>query len=264
MAAVDDELADHITTGSELDPEDTETREDWYERGKTLLRACGADADLQKRFAKLSWEYRPGVYFAGQDTSDWPRYSREIRASSMKDAVRLLTAAADERRLTGGDVTDLNSANAGQSLDQEVFIVYGHDHAFRSEVEIFLAKVTGSQPVVFDREPSHGSETVIEKLERLGMRAGFAVVLMTPDDVGGTRTAGPSEGRARQNVLIELGWFAGRLGRSRVRIVRHPDAAIPSDLSGVLYTSTDGNWQTELAKDLSAAGIRVNLNALLG
>lgn len=264
MATIDAELARHIASGADLDPEDTDAREDWYERGKTLLRACSAASDLQERFDDLPWTYSPGIYFSGQDTSSWARYSREIRATSMKDAVRLLTAAADERRLIADEAEVAGLISNASSAAQEIFMVYGHDHSFRSEVEMFLAKITGVQPVIFDREPSHGSETVIEKLERLGGRAGFAVVLMTPDDVGSTRNAASVEGRARQNVLIELGWFAGRLGRSRVRIVRHPDASIPSDLSGILYTSTSGNWQTELAKDLSMAGLTVNLNALLG
>ena len=260
MTDIAGEIDAHIASGLGLDPEARELREDWYERGATLLRAIRADSDLQKRYGELAWKYSPGVYFSGQDTSDWPRRSVNVRAASMKEAIRILGAAAEEHRLVNGPATTPAAAVCDSS---RVFIVYGHDHALRGEVERFLRAVTGHSPIVFDNESSLGSETIIEKLERLGDRAAFAVVLMTPDDVASSGADSGSEMRVRQNVLIELGWFAGRIGRGRVRILRHPNAAMPSDLHGVLYTSTDSNWKTGLAKDMRAAGLTVDLNALL-
>ena len=260
--AVVDVIDRHIDAASSIDPEDIEARRDWIERGKTVLRVVDAAQELQERFDALPWEFNPIVYFYGQDTSDWPARSVQIRKNSMTEATRILTAAADEYRLRSPLSAAGNDVSNPEDVADEIFIVYGHDHAFRGEVEMFLAAITGKQPIVFDKEPSHGSETVIEKLERLGARAGFAVVLMTADDIA-EGAGGIEERRARQNVLIELGWFAGRLGRSRVRIVRQSEASMPSDLGGILYTASEGNWQTELAKDLKAAGLRVDMNNLL-
>lgn len=131
------------------------------------------------------------------------------------------------------------------------------------EVRDFVARVTDTEPTIFDEQAALGSETVIEKLERLGSGTGFAIALMTADDVGSATGDDALLGRARQNVLIELGWFLGRLGRERVRIIRDVNAEMPSDFGGILYTSTAGNWKTELAGDLKAAGLPVDLNAAL-
>ena len=251
------QLEAHIADGKTLDPEDEDGRLDWLQRTKSLLRVIGAHDDLMTSLNELEWAYYPMVYVDGQDRSGWPARSRQIRADSMREAIRIASAALDEHTLVYGSGGQAQSSSEfGGAV--EVFIVHGHDHALRAEVASFLSSVLGRHPIVFDKEPSAGSETVIEKLERLGERAGFAVVLMTPDD-----DVGDSEKRARQNVLIELGWFSGRLGRDRVRIIRHPDAQMPSDLGGILYTTTQGNWQTELGRDLKAAGLEIDMNAVL-
>ncbi len=68
--------------------------------------------------------------------------------------------------------------------------------------------------------------------------------------------------RARQNVVLEHGFFIGQLGRENVVALYEKVVELPSDLSGVLYKSVDGNWHTELAAELQAAGFAVDLNKL--
>jgi predicted nucleotide-binding protein len=96
---------------------------------------------------------------------------------------------------------------------------------------------------------------------------GFAVVLLTGDDRGGSATAKDDqlELRARQNVILELGFFLGRLGRSRVCALHRDGVEIPSDYSGVLYVKLDqqGDWRLQLAKELKAAGFPVDMNMAL-
>lgn len=76
----------------------------------------------------------------------------------------------------------------------------------------------------------------------------FAVVSMTPDDIV---TKPSSVTRARQNVIFELGYFAGKLGRGRTCVFRKGDFEIPSDLYGVLYIDLDnGGWKVELPRSL--------------
>jgi predicted nucleotide-binding protein len=67
------------------------------------------------------------------------------------------------------------------------------------------------QAIILREQPDAG-RTVIEKFEDCAREVGFAVVLLTPDDL-----AGPADGplvrtQARQNVIFELGYFAGKLG----------------------------------------------------
>ncbi len=89
----------------------------------------------------------------------------------------------------------------------------------------------------------------------------FAVVLLTPDDMGGSRLGGQGP-RARQNVILELGYFIGKLGRSRVCALHVGGVELPSDIHGVLYLPADATekWKIDLAREISAAGITVDLN----
>jgi predicted nucleotide-binding protein len=70
--------------------------------------------------------------------------------------------------------------------------------------------------------------------------------------------------RARQNVILELGYFIGTLGRERVAAIYQQDVEIPSDYGGVLFIPHDeaGSWQLQLAKEIKAAGVKIDLNKL--
>ena len=82
---------------------------------------------------------------------------------------------------------------------------------------------------------------------------------MTPDDVG-SANHGTLRPRARQNVLLELGYFVGRLGRSHVCALKRGEVEIPSDWQGVVNTEFDahGGWRRALAKELEAAGYKID------
>jgi predicted nucleotide-binding protein len=113
-------------------------------------------------------------------------------------------------------------------------------------------------PVILHEQP-HAGRTIIEKFEDHGGSAGFAVVLVTPDDVGGP-DRDHLRPRARQNVIGEMFWFAGRLGRKRVCVLVKGDVEMPSDIAGVGYAIMDdhGAWKSVLLKELDAAGYSVD------
>jgi Predicted nucleotide-binding protein containing TIR-like domain len=93
-------------------------------------------------------------------------------------------------------------------------------------------------------ERPNGSETIVEKFETHAGAAGFAVVVLTPGDEGGP-AGGQLRPRARQNVVGEMFWFVGKLGRKRVCTLRKGDVEIPSDFVGLVYTDMDerGAWK---------------------
>lgn len=99
---------------------------------------------------------------------------------------------------------------------RRIFVVHGHNEAARETVARFLERV-GFEPVILHEQPNKG-RTIIEKFESYA-DVGFAVVLLTADDVGGRDSVeGASlKARARQNVILELGYFLGKLGRARLR-----------------------------------------------
>lgn len=93
---------------------------------------------------------------------------------------------------------------------------------------------------------------------------GFAVVLLTPDDEGCAR-GGIPEPRARQNVLLELGYFIGHLGREKVCALKRGALEIPSDFAGVVWEAMDSNggWNRALARELEAAGHSIDWNKVM-
>lgn len=112
-------------------------------------------------------------------------------------------------------------------------------------------------------EQANQVRTIIEKIEAHG-DVGFAVVLLTPDDVGGT-TADSLRPRARQNVLLELGYFIAQLGRARVCTLAKGDLEIPTDFAGVVWEPLDdrGAWKTALARELTATGYAIDWNKVM-
>jgi predicted nucleotide-binding protein len=140
-------------------------------------------------------------------------------------------------------------------LSNKIFVVHGHDIAAKEAVARFLGKVE-LDAIILNEQPDRGL-TIIEKFESHAAQVAFAVVLLTPDDLGAQAAAQSQNARARQNVIFELGYFVGKLGRGRVCLLCKGDVEIPSDLYGVIYTDMDAadGWKLKLAKELKAAGL---------
>ncbi|NRQ42121.1 nucleotide-binding protein [Rheinheimera sp. YQF-2] len=147
------------------------------------------------------------------------------------------------------------------TLDK-VFLVHGHDEAAVQQVARSLEKL-GLEVIILHEQINEG-KTIIEKFEHFSKKTGFAVVLMTPDDVGGVNSQNLSH-RARQNVVLELGYFVGLFGRDRVFILKKENVEIPSDYMGVVYTSMDvnGGWKLSLAKEIHNAGLLIDLSKVV-
>lgn len=147
----------------------------------------------------------------------------------------------------------------------EVFVVHGHDEAMKQEVARVVERL-GLKPIILHEQPDR-SRTVIEKFVDYS-NVGFAIVLLSPDDIGRGKSQTPDEvkPRARQNVILELGFFIGRLGREKVIAIHRstPGFDMPSDYSGVLFKQfdPDGAWRIELVRELRAAGYDVDANRL--
>lgn len=177
--------------------------------------------------------------------------------SNMNSLVELLTT---ESELQSTGVVRLKSEIRGH----RIFLVHGHDDSALKGTARFLEKL--DQEIIILREQPNCGRTIIEKFEQ-NANVGFAVVLLTGDDRGGTVETlwDEQKPRARQNVIFEMGYFIGRLGRDRVCILYSPGVEIPSDYSGVLYLPLDerGAWRLELAKELKAAGLSIDMNNAL-
>jgi predicted nucleotide-binding protein len=123
----------------------------------------------------------------------------------------------------------------------------------------------GLDPVVFD-EPPTGGRSAVEQLEHLAGGISYAIVVLTPDDFGGSSTlAEQTSRRARQNVIFELGYFAAKLGRGRVCALLRGEVEIPSDYQGVQYVAMDESdaWHVKVAREMRAAGLAVDTTKLI-
>ncbi|MEX0656111.1 MAG: nucleotide-binding protein [Nitrosopumilaceae archaeon] len=154
----------------------------------------------------------------------------------------------------------------------KVFVVHGRDEEAKQTVARFLSKLK-LQLIILHEQASKG-KTIIEKFEHYS-DVGFAVVLLTPDDRGClemdfekhnelTDKVKQLKSRGRQNVILELGFFFAKLGRQNVVVLVKPDVEKPSDVDGIVYIPFDSgnNWQSDLIKELKAAGINVDANSL--
>jgi predicted nucleotide-binding protein len=143
-----------------------------------------------------------------------------------------------------------------------VFIVHGHEEAPRETVARFIASI-GFEPIILHEQANQGM-TIPEKLIA-NANVGFAVVVLTPDDVGRIKTETKDKPRARQNVILELGYFIGKLGRDRVFALLKGEIEMPSDYMGVVYTPFDdgGGWRQGLARELRKAGYEIDWNKVM-
>ena len=139
---------------------------------------------------------------------------------------------------------------------KNVFIVHGHDDNARLELTRFLKEDLEVNPIILQEEVNVSVETIISKFERLASDCGVALVLFTPDDEANGKY------RARQNVILELGYFLGKFQDSRDRkiaIIKKGDIEIPSDISGVLYLEFFKNIREvfyDLRKQFEAWGVK--------
>ena len=143
--------------------------------------------------------------------------------------------------------------------NNKVFIVHGHDNGLKETVARLVENL-GLEAIIL-HEKANGGKTIIEKLEA-NSDVSFAIVLLTSDDVGRAKSEDTLKDRARQNVIAELGYFMGKLGRDKVCPLYVRGVEIPTDFMGVSYVECDNGvgWKYTLGRELKEAGLTVNLN----
>ena len=174
---------------------------------------------------------------------------RTVYSKPVAEAIEILEEAPPET-VEGGE------AASSKPPGDKVFVVHGHDEEALTGVKGFLDKA-GLESIVLRDEPNRG-QTIIEKFLEYSEEVGFAIVLLTPDDIGGGSSDSYEElrPRARQNVIFELGFFIGKLGRERVCALFRQGVEIPSDYKGVLFVEFNerGKWQEEMIREMRGAG----------
>lgn len=226
-------------------------QEKWAKVTIDLLKSLFADLSIDNEFGSVDILYFP--------QADRPK----LLAGWMTARIHHLESIINRLPVSPlGDKREEAKAAPAPSKQQskDIFIVHGHDEAAQHEVARFIEQL-GLRAIILHEKPDE-DRTIIEKVEHHS-NVGFAVILLTPDDVGHPKdTPSESKPRPRQNVVLELGYFIGILGRSRVCALLKGDIEIPTNYVGVPYKPMDnaGAWKYDLAREIKEAGIDVDPN----
>lgn len=227
----------------------------WRQRTEVVLRNIVGDVNpLYASFTAIHYSMLAFSTNTPQSSFD------QARMRGVRQAIAVLEAAKTEIELTGGMP---EAASGAPAIGSSVFIVHGRNEARKHEVARFLRNSTSREPVIL-HEQSNGGRTVIEKFEEHASDAAYAVVIATGDDQGRAASEANDQPRARQNVVFELGFFFGALGRAKVALLYEEGVERPSDIEGLVHIALDetGAWKMHLARELDAAGVGIDWTSL--
>lgn len=222
---------------------------------KTFIRnAISKDSIWINRIGQISWSLHA-----------WSSYTPESSFAKAWESGKTEFIGVLNSIISEIELFDEQPADSKIGIkSNKVFVVHGHNDTMKLAVARIIEKL-GLEPIILHEQPNKG-RTIIEKLERLSQDVSFAVVLLSADD-----KMDDGKYRARQNVVLELGYFISKLGRENVVALYDISSGtelldIPSDISGVLYEpydKPDGSWRYEVVQELQAAGFSVDANSLL-
>lgn len=216
---------------------------------------------LIKLFGKDSYEYenfRKTSFSLSCITSSTPRSSFITACShGLKTTKKIFAAYLEEFEEEGSESNEVNIIKSKHNYSK-VFVVHGHDGELRESVARLLEK-QNITPVILNEQANQG-KTIIEKFENYS-DVTCAICLFTSDDQGKANSENKYKKRARQNVVFEAGYFIGKLGRENVIVIADENVEIPSDMSGMVYSSRN-EWRFSVLKELRTIGFSIDYNKL--
>lgn len=213
------------------------------------------DNDYKKEYENA---YYMGNMFGSDDIVKDEKKTIKLKIEKLESIIERLSIIPDEKQ----GILEITPQDKS-SISNKIFIVHGHDSAIKEATARTLTKL-GLEPIIL-HEQADGGRTIIEKFEENSSEVGFAVILLTADDDGKAKKETSYKSRARQNVVFEMGYFVGRLGRNRVFLLLAEGVEKPGDLDGIVYTPIDvhDGWKLKLVKELKACGYNVSADKLM-
>lgn len=233
----------------------------WSDYNKTLLSTLFTSSSTADRYSSFHYQ-RP----VGSATNPLVNPSLQEQLNRYHERVTTSLNSLEGIR----DELELIPVQHSRSSDQDitkgnkVFVVHGRD-LYAAETIARAVENLGLEVDILHEKPNEG-RTIIKKLEEIAKNASYAIVLFTPDDVGALKEEADQESnpRARQNVIFELGFFIGKLGRKGVCCIYQGVVELPSDIDGLLYVEMDdgGAWKHSLAQEMESAGLPIDRSKL--
>ena len=145
----------------------------------------------------------------------------------------------------------------------KIFLIHGSDNEMKFDVSKVL-ETLDLDPIIL-HENSDMRKNLIEKIDDYS-HVSFAIVLLSSDDLAYSKEKTPDDNKYKtsQNVIFELGYFLGRLGKQNVSVIykKRNDFEIPNDYAGVRLIEYKMGWYYELVKDLKNCNFKVDVNKL--
>ena len=243
---------------------------DWVECNKEMLLRLFNDSSIEKTYS--TFFYHTHIQL---DTKNLSRTKdKYIQFMNNLDSYRVWVGChIDHLRniCIQHGINTMSSNTSERIFGDKIFIVHGHNEGAKHKIARFIenldltATILDEQPIghTIDEQPI--GHTIIDKFEEHAGEAGFAILLLTADDIGAPKDQEEKrQPRARQNVILEFGYFLAELGRKRIGVLYEEGVELPSDIKGLEYVpldNTDG-WKIKLAKGMRAAGFTVDLNKI--
>jgi CheY-like chemotaxis protein len=184
--------------------------------------------------------FKTGIAYAGEIADSQPT-AVLVALTNSTDADVEAWFSIDERYAYyyKGDVSPeefpniLSNKINGVQDQPQAFIVHGHDHETARSLKRYLQSVLNLPEPIILAEKANLGMTIVEKIEMYAKEVDVVFALFTPDDfvIGDMPSA-----RARQNVVLEFGYFLGTLGRrsGRAILLHKRGVELPSDLGGII------------------------------
>ena len=237
--------------------------------------------DYNKEIYQSSFTEPNNTYWKQYYEHSWDHYySQDIIADYKKQIQRQITQMQSDINkvdliecVVKESHNDVLNATTPKELSKDIFIVHGHNEEMKQTVARVVDQL-GLNPIILHEQPN-GGKTLIEKFEKNANNNNFAIILLSADDLAASiidlkvvedkDIRSKLEKRTRQNVVFEMGYLAGKLGRANLIFLIQSGVAKPGDLDGLVYTPYDdlGAWKMKLVKELKGAGYKVSADALV-
>jgi predicted nucleotide-binding protein len=194
--------------------------------------------------AQIAHEYQNGFGYLGAPS-----------LSGVENVLGVVRASLTRLR-RNPDLLFRTKAQESLRKKENVFLIHGRDEAKWRELKDIVQSEFRLNPIVLMQQPDAGAKTVVEKFEHYAESCAYAIAIFTPDDEVSSGTEVYLQ--ARPNVIYELGWFCGRLGRGNVMLLLKEGTSIFSDFGGIIQKRFSHNVAerlVEIRKDLEAAGV---------
>lgn len=236
---------------------DTVTKEciGWSKHNENLLSRLFDNTEISDKYDKFSDD----IYRTPYDPEPTTSEKFDIYQKRFENSINSLVKICEQI-----EIPEEPLEIPPRVFGEEIFIVHGHDEAAKHKIARFIENLDLTATIL-DEKPSKG-QTIFDKFGEHADEAGFAIVLLTGDDVGAPKEKlDNSEPRARQNVILELGYFLHGLGRERVCVLHEEGVELPSDIHGIVYVSLDSadGWKLKLCKELQSVGYSFDMSKVL-